>query len=120
MDYFEKLERQTYVREGNNEYCGYIAYKYDENITDHDLADILKLENKFYQTCNKNFIPNKNKNIPGRISYFYKWNDGIAQIGFSTYSLEDAIHRADELKTILSFGKYIVTPKDIKIENEIY
>ena len=119
-----KLKERTYIV-GGHKYAGYVAFCFPkermDEFEDYSITQVYDLEIEYRTSQNLPYRSGKtDKNgytdeYPGRISYFYTWNEGIVQIGFITDSEQEAIQRCQELKKMLEFGGFQICPDDITI-----
>ena len=120
-----KLKVRSYIYTGNK-YAGYIAFAFPpdrmEEFKDYSITQVYDLEIEYRKKQNLPYRSGKNgitDDYPGRISYFYTWNEGMVQIGFITDSEDNAIQRGKELKKMLEYGGFQVCPDDLKVIHQI-
>ena len=131
----QKIKKHTYIIKTSTsvEICGYIAYSLpDKNknkfdFAEHDIVDIRHLELKYLTSLEEHKPENERKKYDlnklyyqdSSISYFFIWADGVAQIGFSTDTMEKAKERMAELQKILEYGGFYIDPDPIRFINRI-
>ena len=130
----QKIKKHTYIIHTPDcvEICGYIAYSLpDKNknkfdFASHDIVDIRQLELKYLNSLEEHKPENERKKYDlnklyyqeNSISYFFIWADGVAQIGFSTDTMEKAKARMTELQKILEYGGFYIDPDPVRFTTE--
>ena len=131
----QKIKKNTYIIQTPDsvEICGYIAYslpdknKNEFDFPKHDIVDIRHLELKYLNSLEEHKPLNQREKYDlnklyyqeNSISYFFIWGDGVAQIGFSTDTMEKARDRMSELQKILEYGGFYIDPDPVRFTNEI-
>lgn len=131
----DKIKKHTYIIQtpGSLEICGYIAYcladknKSEFDFPEHDIGDIRDIELKYLNFLEQHTPADKRikydwKTLyykPNSISYFFIWGHGVAQIGFSTDTIEKAKTRMAELQKILEYGGFYSNQEPVRFVNEI-
>ena len=131
----QKIKEHTYIIQtlDSEQICGYIAYslpdknKNEFDFATHDIVDIRQLELKYLTSLEKDKPENEREKYDlnklyyqeSSISYFFIWADGVAQIGFSTDTMEKAQKRIAQLQKILEYGGFYIDSDPIRFTNRI-
>ena len=131
----QKIKEHTYIIQNSAsvKICGYIAYslphtnKNEFDFLKHDIVDIRHLELKYLNSLEEHKPENEREKYDldklyyqeNSISYFFIWGDGVAQIGFSTDTIEKARVRMAELQKILEYGGFYIDPEPVRFTNKI-